>query len=170
MRIYLIRHGLAEDRVGVSSEKQDSLRELTDKGREKSQEMAKKLKYLLEDETLEFVSSPYTRALQTAEIFASTLLGSKSVAIEKSLELTPMTSPMAFAQWLREKKSLSKASVLAFGHEPMMGLLGSWLLAGVHYSFIEVKKSSVLALEVENFSQVAASGARLRWFLTPKTL
>ena len=166
MRLVLFRHGLAVERAKhLLLNKEDSLRPLVLKGREKTEMMAEMLKKNGADFDL-IVTSPYMRATQTAEILAKSL---KISNVFESAELVPSSSSLAFAQWLRIHAE-ECLSVLAVGHEPHMSAFASWCLTGQKESFIELKKSGALALEVESFANLAPAAAQLIWHLSPKLL
>ena len=69
MEIYLLRHGIAEDR---SSTGRDSDRRLTDEGRAKLRRVLERVHQAGVRPSL-ILSSPYKRALETAEIAAHEL-------------------------------------------------------------------------------------------------
>lgn len=171
MKLILVRHGIAIDREDFQSSskslgvKDDSQRPLTDKGRQKSEVMAKLLKKSFPDDYT-IVSSPYLRARQTAQIFHAVHGGKKLAEV---VELVPAAPPEAFAEWIRRELRLSRAAI-AVGHEPMLGVFASWCLSGVHHSFIEFKKSGMLCLEVENFSELTSRRAELKWSFSPKLI
>ena len=70
MKLFLLRHEKAED---ATPEIEDHDRKLLPKGKERAFANAKKWKKHLSDIDV-ILSSPYARAKQTAEIFASVLL------------------------------------------------------------------------------------------------
>jgi broad specificity phosphatase PhoE len=69
MKLYLVRHAIAEDSAGYED---DSLRPLTEKGRERMKRIAAALMEIGVQPDL-IVSSPYLRASQTASILAKAL-------------------------------------------------------------------------------------------------
>lgn len=166
MKLVLFRHGTALDReLAVLQKIDDSKRPLTDKGRERTEKMAKILKEW--GESFDFiVTSPLARAYQTAEILNRHL---KCKNLFESPELVPSAPPQAFTQWLRSH-SRNATAVLAVGHEPQLSVFASWALSGQLSSFIDLKKSGVLSLEVESFEQFKPGVAELSWLLQPKQL
>lgn len=93
MELIIMRHGLAEDREEFNRKNsEDSLRPLTLKGRKKTQKVAMKLRDLI-DEVDVIVSSPFTRARQTAEIVSQIFIETKVV---EAAELVPSSPPQAF--------------------------------------------------------------------------
>ncbi len=164
MKLILFRHGQAVEREEALLQKmEDSKRPLTNKGRERTERMAKVLKSM--DLKLDLlVTSPLVRAMQTAEILFPIV---KARAISECAELVPSAPPQAFAQWLRVH-SKNSTCVMAVGHEPQLSVFASWVLAGGINSFVELKKSGVLCLEIESFEEISASSAVLEWVLPPK--
>lgn len=166
MKIFLFRHGLAMDREeSMALKLDDSKRPLVEKGRERSRKMARFLARELGEVSV-IATSPLLRAVQTAEIVSREL---KYQQLFELPELVPEAPPQAFARWLQT--SIPRAtSVLAIGHEPQLSVFASWLLTGRTESFIELKKSGVIRLELESFDSIGPSTAELRWVLAPKFL
>jgi len=166
MKLILFRHGAAIDReIAILQNMEDSQRPLTDKGRERTEKMAKALKDWEEKIDL-IVTSPLVRAQQTAEILNRTLKIKTSV---QCAELFPSAPPQAFAQWLKSQSNHSTC-VLAVGHEPQLSVFASWALAGVVETFLDLKKSGMVCLEFESFEQITAKSAELSWMVQPKLL
>jgi phosphohistidine phosphatase len=164
MRIILFRHGLAIERDAfILQKKDDALRPLVEKGKERTRKMAKVLKEQLPEVHL-LVTSPFVRAQQTAEILREIL---KPKRIAESLDLVPTAPPQAFAQWLK-LHAKDALTVVVVGHEPQLTVFASWLLGGQMDSFIDLKKSGVICLELENFETVGPRTAEMRWALPPK--
>jgi phosphohistidine phosphatase len=166
MLIYLVRHGIATDREDPSCPP-DPERRLTEKGIAKTREVARGAKELGIDADL-FLSSPYLRALETAEVFAGEF-GYDKGKIRKLDALKPAASP---AMLFREINRLGGAarkeveSVICFGHAPN---LDSVIAAGVGTGspFTALKKSGVACLEME---RLAPPRGLLLWLATPKLL
>jgi len=149
----------------IAKKMEDSLRPLVEKGFRKTESLAKFLgKH--EPDVQMIASSPFVRAMQTAEIIFQEF-GFED--IYECLELVPSAPPQAFGQWLKAKAK-NKTCVIAVGHEPQLSVLASWLLAGKTESFIDLKKSGALCIEVESFEDIYASCGILRWVLPPKFL
>ncbi|PIS10410.1 MAG: phosphohistidine phosphatase [Bdellovibrio sp. CG10_big_fil_rev_8_21_14_0_10_47_8] len=166
MKLILFRHGVAMERAEAISQKmEDSQRPLAEKGQVRTEKMGK---FLIErEEKVDLlVSSPYLRALQTAEILAR-IYGVKT--IHRCPELVPAAPPQAFAQWLAAYAKTAR-SVIAVGHEPQLPVFASWILAGTTDSFVDIKKSGVLCLEVETFEKVGPRSGQMRCLLQPKFL
>jgi phosphohistidine phosphatase len=145
MHIYLIRHGIAVDRDDPNCPP-DTQRPLTPKGMKRSQAAALGLR-ALDVKPDAVLTSPWLRAVQTAEIFCETLDDpSKKMARTDALRGT--SSP---AELMRELQSMKAEVVLCFGHEPHLHLVIGHVL---HTSakITELKKSGLAILEVERFS------------------
>lgn len=164
MELILIRHGLAEDRVEFAKKNlDDQLRPLTLKGRKRLQKICVRLQDFIGELDL-IVSSPLTRARQTAEIVAQIYFETKVV---EAPELVPQGPPQAFLKWLRVQGKHSQRIVVV-GHEPQLSNFISYLLAGKTDSFIDLKKGGVVCLRMESFAQAQPESAELLWAIPPK--
>ena len=156
MRIYLLRHGIAEDGYG----KPDSERALTPEGIKKLHEVMKTLRDADVSPTL-VISSPYKRALQTAEIAVQDLGFQGS--FETSTALTPDSNPRDAWSEVRTRKG--EAEVLLVGHEPLFSSLTAFLLNSPSL-MIDFKKAGIIAIDMAGFGP--QPHGVLRWYLTPK--
>lgn len=167
MKLILFRHGLAMDRdISAAKKMDDALRPITKKGIEKTMKMARHLRELLLSDVQVLVSSPLVRAQQTAEIIGGI------IPYERYLECTELVSdapPQAFANWLKSHAPHA-TTVIAVGHEPQMSTFASWALSGTTHSFIDLKKSGVVILDVESFDQMGPRSAELQLLLSPKSI
>ena len=159
MLFYLVRHGIAIDRSDPKAPA-EAERQLTAKGVQKTRAAALGLNELGAKPDL-YISSPYIRAVQTAEIFAEAL-GFSPDKIRLSDALKPAANP---ADILREIAKIRAKEIACFGHAPHLDLLIAHL-AGGRGIFTELKKAGVACFEH------AASHGRwsLRWLLTAKIL
>jgi phosphohistidine phosphatase len=159
MILYLIRHGIAVDRTDPKSPA-EAERPLTATGVQKTRSAALGLRALgAKPDPL--ITSPYVRAVQTAEIFAEAL-GSSIEKIRVSDALKPPANP---AEILKEIARLKAKEVACFGHAPHLDLMISQL-AGARGPFTELKKAGVACFE----QAAGQSRWELRWILTPKVL
>jgi|HubBroStandDraft_6_1064221.scaffolds.fasta_scaffold602897_1 phosphohistidine phosphatase len=142
MHLYLIRHGIAVDRDDPDCPP-DTERPLTPKGIKKTHAAALGLR-ALEVTPNAVLTSPWLRALQTAEIFCETI-GYPSRKIIRTDALKGTSSP---GDLLRELQSLKAKIVLCFGHEPHLHLVIGHIL---HTStkVTELKKAGLALLELE---------------------
>ncbi|HEY9713931.1 MAG TPA: histidine phosphatase family protein, partial [Chroococcales cyanobacterium] len=83
MKVYLVRHGIAQDRLG-GAVLNDSQRPLTDEGKDETKAVAQGLRRLNVRPDL-CISSPLIRAKQTAEIMADVLGTAEPLKILDSL-------------------------------------------------------------------------------------
>jgi phosphohistidine phosphatase len=163
MKLLVIRHGLAEDRDEFArTGKDDSERPLTRDGRRKMRQNAKGLREIVEGIDL-VATSPLIRAQQTAEIVSEVFSDARIETIDT---LTPDREPAELMSWLLTQVGSGTVSVV--GHDPHLGRLVSFALAGHTDSFVELKKGGACLLQFEN--EPAASKARLLWLLTPAQL
>ena len=161
MDLYVVRHGIAIDREDPKSPP-DAERYLTPEGIEKTKEVAKGIAALKVKADL-LISSPYVRAMQTAEIFANALDYPKS-KIRQSNALLPGAEPLVFFRELAKDKESS--TVFCFGHAPHVDeLIAAGL--GAKDSITSMKKSGVALLELK---RVSPPSAHLIWLVTPKLL
>lgn len=157
--LYLIRHGVAEDRGAAWSD--DSKRPLTDEGMSRLGKAARGLRRLGVSVDV-ILTSPLVRARQTAEIIAAELDPHPHVVNADSLE--PGGSHQAVIADL-EKQS-KRVRIALVGHEPGIGELAARLIGTRHP--MEFKKGGVCRIDVDALPPSAPGD--LRWFLTPKIL
>jgi len=158
MKLYLVRHAIAED---LTNQEDDSLRPLTEKGREKMKRIAQALEELGVQPDL-IVSSPYVRASQTASILAKELNYKEEMAYSDFL--VPMAEPDDMIGEINEKFSVDE--LMLVGHEPNLSSLASVLLAGSPDLSINFKKGGVCCLSVDDLHYDRK--ATLEWLVTPK--
>ena len=161
MEIYVVRHGIAIDREDPKSPA-DPERYLTEEGIEKTEQVAKSIAALGVTPDL-FVSSPYVRAMQTAEIVAAALQYAKQ-KIRQSNALLPGAEPSLFFRELAKDKQ--SAVVFCFGHAPHLDeLIAAGV--GVKHPITAMKKAGVALLELK---RVSPPSGQLVWLVTPKLL
>jgi phosphohistidine phosphatase len=161
MQLYIVRHGIAIDREDPKSPP-EAERYLTEEGIEKTKQVAKSVAAQGISADL-LISSPYLRAMQTAEIFASTLEYAKQ-KISKSEALLPGAEPGAFFRELAKHKDA--AIVFCFGHAPHLDELMATAV-GVKHAITEMKKAGVALVELK---RVSPPSGQLVWLATPKLL
>ncbi|MBS1514849.1 MAG: phosphohistidine phosphatase SixA [Bacteroidetes bacterium] len=158
MKIYLIRHGEAIDHE-TNSVKSDEYRFLTVKGRMTTRKVAKNLKEELSLADKIF-TSPLTRAVQTAEIIATTIKYKNDVEIANELKIGSSMSKII--ELITEHSTMN--AIVLVGHEPMMGMLVHTL--SDKKDFYNFKKSGVCLIDFD----VKKEHGTYKWFLNPKTL
>ena len=160
MHIYLFRHG---DAVELSHEiAEDSFRYLTHQGREKTIDVAKKLKKLHSKFDL-ILTSPLVRAVQTAELTARFLKfkGQIITAIE-------LMGGHPFHQFQHLiKNNCHHKSIACFGHAPDVNTFALRLLnKDIKELKINFKKSSVCKIEYDADKEQG----KFEWFLNAETM
>lgn len=145
MRLYLIRHGIAVDREEPNCPP-DTERPLTPKGMKKSQAAALGL-LALEIKPDAVLTSPWLRAVQTAEIFCEAIgFASKKIMRVDALKGTSTPSDL-----FRELAKLRAKEVFCFGHEPHLHLVIGQVLS-TRARITELKKAGVACLGLERIS------------------
>lgn len=162
MQLYVIRHGIAIDREDPKSPS-DPERYLTPDGLKKTREAAKGLATLgIQPEV--YFSSPYIRALQTAEIFAEELDFAKS-KIRQTDALLPGAEPAVFFRELA-RGAKSGDAAMCFGHAPHLDELIAFAV-GAKQDITGLKKAGGACLEL---SRVSPPTGTLTWLATAKLL
>ncbi|HEY8176357.1 MAG TPA: histidine phosphatase family protein [Gemmatimonadaceae bacterium] len=162
MKLVIVRHADAGDRdEWEKTGEPDELRPLSDKGRKQMKSAADGLRALVPKCDV-VVTSPYTRAVQTAEIVSEVY----DAPVEETSALEPESAPDDFVHWLRERGDVDV--VIVAGHEPHLGGLATWLMTGASESHVEFKKGGACLLEFEG--QVKKGDGVLRWLMGPKEL
>lgn len=99
------------------------------------------------------VTSPLPRAAETAAIVAR---GYR----HQPIILAVLSPAQPRARLMRGLRQLRASVILIVGHEPDLGRLASWLLAGRRRSFVDLTKAGCCALSLRDWR---AGGARLLW-------
>lgn len=153
MRLYFLRHGLADWPDWDPA--RDHERPLTKEGLKKMKEQAKTLLAL--DLKLDAIlSSPYTRAYQTADIVAA------------KLRLDVKTEPRLAPGFTYDKLTEIVAAfeddqaLLLVGHEPSFSTIIAELIGGGR---VQLKKGALARVDVNHELQ-----GELVWLLQPKIL
>lgn len=157
MLIHVLRHGIAEDSGGTGK---DADRSLTAEGRKKLLSVLQAAK-AAEVEPAVILTSPYKRAIQTAEL-AAEVLGFKGELIQTKA-LAPGSSPEDV--WNEIRLYRQSSEVLLSGHEPLLSGAIAYLL-GTPSLQIELKKGAMASLLVEQFGPQPRGV--LRWLTTAK--
>ncbi|HST88095.1 MAG TPA: histidine phosphatase family protein [Ktedonobacterales bacterium] len=181
MRLYILRHGRAGDRETWQGD--DQSRPLTDEGRERTVAAARGLAALgVRPDVI--LTSPYTRAAQTAELTAATLAGARSdVDHDQAGEVTEEPALASGATLDRVAPALAACAgmgdVMLVGHEPdLSGIIGM-LIGGNHGAArVEMKKGACCRVDIPAGALRKAGGAperlagagTLAWLLTASQL
>jgi len=157
MRIYVLRHGDAED---PSRRASDEERQLTDEGKDEVHQVARAAKRSKIDLGL-VISSPYIRAVQTAGIAGQVLGYSDDIATTNALE--PHSEPQSVWEEVRVHGDVDH--LLVVGHEPLLSRTVAYFL-GVPSLLVKMTTSTLVCIEFTEFGKHPRGV--LRWMLTPK--
>jgi phosphohistidine phosphatase len=145
MHLYLIRHGVAIDRDDPKCPP-DPERPLTPKGIKKTEAAAHGFA-ATEVRPDAVLTSPWLRALQTAEIFCDAM----GISSKKIKQVNALKGTSAPSDLFLELAKLRAKEVLCFGHEPHLHLvIGQVLHTGKRIT--ELKKSGIACLYLEHVS------------------
>jgi len=162
LQLYLIRHAIAHDR-NAKQWPDDGQRPLTKRGIKRFEAVAARLGKLAGRIDAVYCS-PLVRATQTAQVLARHAKWPKHEVLP---ELEPLCPP---AETLHALSALTPPPILALvGHEPMLGKLAAYLLAGPQGKpQFEFKKGGVACLESTNGLRPGAFS--LLWLATPRMI
>ena len=154
MRVYLLRHGIAEE---ASTAVPDAERALTAEGKRK---LKRALSWLAAGETrIDLIlSSPLKRALQTAEIARSCFKVADEILPSKALQ--PNGSPHDAWEEIRIHNDIEH--LLLVGHNPLFGDLAAYLLRSESLS-VDFKKGAVMCIGFESIGQKPRG--TLEWYV-----
>lgn len=159
--VLVIRHAKAEEleeaRLAGRDEHQ---RQLTDEGRRKMREGAQGLRRILDRIDL-IVSSPLTRAQQTAELLNEAFPDAKRT---QHSGLAPGVYHSELLRWLTRQKG----TVALVGHEPDLSQWIGYMTTGEPRGLVVMKKGTVCCLEMPE--PAIAGEARIAWYMTLKQL
>lgn len=160
MRLYLVRHGIAEDTAAAA----DAERALTPKGKSRMMQIARGLRSLGARPDLIF-TSPLRRAVETAEMLLRSFPGAE---LKEMAQLAPgAASPEEMRAALAVHQSAKEIALV--GHQPALGNFASFLLTGSTDSCeIQFKKGSVACLESNPDERHGHHS--LVWHLPPRAL
>lgn len=161
MQLYIVRHGIAIDREDPKSPP-DPERYLTPEGIEKTKEVAKGVVALGATADL-LLSSPYVRAMQTAEIFAHELDYPKQKIRRTDLLLPGADASLLLRELAKDKQS---SAVFVFGHGPQIDDVVATAL-GLKNPITSLKKAGVALVELK---RISPPSGQLIWLAPPKLL
>lgn len=156
MRVYILRHGIAEEATAGGS---DAARALTAEGRQKLRTvLARACEAGVRPSII--LTSPLKRALQTAEIAAAVL------GVKRELMTTSALAPSGTPQrvW-NEIRAQHAERVLIAGHEPLLSHVVGFLLRCPALQ-LDLKKGALVSVEVGT-GELEPCGT-LKWVLTHK--
>jgi len=164
--LYLIRHGIAEERGNYDD---DTQRPLTDEGRKKTKQVAKRLYDLgLRFDLLQ--TSPLVRAQQTSDIFANVF---SDCPVQQSSALAPEGSFDDWltwaSEWIAQHPQPARASLGIIGHEPDLSTWAEMLIWGESKGVFVLKKAGIIGLALPE-TQPWTSNGILFLSIPPKLL
>lgn len=157
MILYVLRHAEAVER---SETLQDQWRYLTEKGRAAAKKMSASIARF-GPKTRLTITSPLTRAVQTAEIAAEKACR-KNVVVASTL-LLPEADIHELVAYL--KGGAEAKRVMVVGHEPQLGMLVAALL-GRPVEVVSLNKCACVALKLNPVSD--DKPASFLWYLSPE--
>jgi phosphohistidine phosphatase len=158
MKLYVLRHGEAAEH-GDPRYKENE-RPLTSKGIQRTKQLA----HALDEMEIVFdriLSSPLTRASQTAEIVAKRM----QKPVEFTDALTPSGNMKALVDALNHLRPIPASAVIV-GHEPYLSGFISLLCVGGPDLPIKLKKGGLCRLEVDHL--ICGKCATLEWLASPR--
>jgi phosphohistidine phosphatase len=162
MELLVVRHAIAEDREAyAASGRDDAQRPLTARGARRMRRAARGLRQLVPTIDV-LVTSPLTRANETAAIIRRAY---KLDGLETAPVLEPSSPLDDVVAWLSRFES---GVVAIVGHEPQLGRLVTCLLTGTDRPAVELKKGAACLIEFDE--RPAAANGRLIWSVPPRTL
>jgi phosphohistidine phosphatase len=161
MQLYIVRHGIAIDREDPKCPA-EAERYLTEEGIEKTKQVAQGVVALGATADL-LISSPYVRAMQTAEIFATELKYPTQKIQRTDLLLPGSEAALFYRELARDKQS---TAIFCFGHAPQLDDLVATGI-GLKHQVTSLKKAGVALIELK---RVSPPSGQLVWLATPKML
>lgn len=163
MQLYLIRHGIAQDR---QPDIQDEQRRLTKQGEQKTQKVAQRIKQLgLHFEVI--LTSPLVRAYQTAEILITAGL---STQLEESMYLVPNGNIHSWLnEWLEPKKYAQNSQIALVGHEPCLSNWAEIMVWGEVKHSLVLKKAGMIGIKLPEIGSPLGR-SQMFWLASPKYL
>lgn len=157
VELYILRHGIAEE--GMAGQP-DSERALTTEGRKKLRDILRSAAAAGVSPSL-IVTSPYRRAVQTAQLAAELLDYGGELLRTKAL--VPGSTPQAVWEEVRIHREANQ--ILLAGHEPLLSATAAFLLNAPSLQ-IEFKKGSMARIDIARFGP--ATHGVLKWLIAPK--
>ncbi len=141
MRLYLLRHGTAAPHGEGEA---DADRALVSKGVDQCTEVARLLERMgIRPQAI--LSSPYRRALESAQVVASMMKWEGEITEETTLE--PGTAVKSACRALLAPRYLDHDYLLAVGHEPLMSSITGHLI-GQQSLQLDLRKGGLVELGI----------------------
>jgi phosphohistidine phosphatase len=145
MLLHLMRHGIAIDREDPDCPA-EAERQLTPEGVLKTESVSRGMRRIdVEPEVI--LTSPFMRAVQTAEIVCDAL----GVPVKKLVRTDALKPGAKPAQLIEELSRMKVTEVLCCGHAPHLDEVIAFAL-GSHAPITSLKKAGVASLELESLN------------------
>jgi phosphohistidine phosphatase len=163
-RVLVIRHAIALDRVEAAHMSvADAERPLTKDGWKKMRGIVDGLQPWVPELHI-VATSPWLRALQTAEIVAGAYGDAK---VKETELLLPGAAHQDLLDWLATFPE-KKQQLAIVGHEPGLSAWAGWALTGKDEALFSLKKGGACMIEFED--RFEAGHGRLAWLMTSAQL
>ncbi len=160
MKIYLVRHGIAVQNTGGSIIS-DAQRPLTEEGLAQTRKVAHGIRRICNRPGL-ILTSPLTRAYQTAEILADVF--SSHHVLHKLEALAPGGGASNVYKFLSNHESVT--DIFLVGHQPDISRLAANMLWADQELDMPFKKAAVCRIDISSAPPTAPG--TLKWFITPE--
>lgn len=160
-RIYILRHGKAEDGYGKS----DFERELIPKGKKKTIKVAQ---YLKENNIVpqKILASMAQRTIQTAEVMSDILSISKdAILVEKSLYLASSNSILDVLYGVDDQIQ----ELMLIGHNPGLSSLATYL-AGKEIDWMPTSGLVGVEIQIDKWTDISGPLSHLLFYIKPNDL
>jgi phosphohistidine phosphatase len=157
MRLYLFRHGIAE---ASARSGHDADRALTEEGREKVRNVVRRAREGGMWPAI-ILSSPFVRALETAQISAKVLGHDDKILTSNAF--IPDASPEE--AWAEIRTHKAEPEVMVASHQPLCGALAAFLLDSPALT-VDFRKAALVCIDMDGAG--AHPRGVLQWMLTSK--
>jgi|SRR5579859_2718914 len=158
MQVHLLRHGTAENIQPGSS---DFARKLTPAGREEVRHAIERAHPAIAPTLI--LSSPFARAVETAQI-AAEVAGYKG-NIVRTEALEPTAAPHQV--WNEIRSRPDESQILLAGHEPLLSQLTAFLL-NCPTLHVDMRKAMLVRIDMDRLAGKPCG--LLKWLLPPDLL
>ena len=166
MQLILVRHGIAVDPAKYAANGgAEPERPLTERGIKRTKRAARGLRRVVDGIDL-IATSPYRRAVQTAEVLGQVFSKTGKPKTVTVSALSPGGVPGIVAEWLQQQEQQS--TIVLVGHEPDMSQLFAFLTIGNAVNMVRFGKAGAAMLRCPG-GPVGGS-CELVWYLPPSIL
>lgn len=159
--VLVVRHAEAEEPAEASrAGRSEGERRLTHEGVRQMRKGARGLAALVDPPAL-ILSSPLTRAMETAGLLAESFPAAK---LGQHARLAPGFDRATLLHWASRREGM----VVLVGHEPDLSQWIGYAVCGAPRSLVRMKKGSICRLDMPSPAQ--AGEAEIVWLLTLKQL